>query len=171
MRLEHELLLYIPGEYIFAWQMPDSNAGGKFGVVPSPGQSWSPGGWGILSLSPDRFKSCRGFTIEDDVHVVRQSQASRKVREGVKIPIAELDIAGIYQAIWMASSFAVVDALPAYFALKHHMKKKKIMEGWMLPLNCWVRDEKGKMATVSICMQSTTTENSGAKNVDMQRLK
>jgi hypothetical protein len=70
----------------------------------------------------------------------------------------------------MASSFTVADALPAYFALKHHMKKK-IMEGWMLPLNCWVRDEKGKMATVSIYMQSTTTEIPGAKNVDMQKLK
>jgi hypothetical protein len=170
MRLQHELLLSIPDESIFAWQMPDPNAGEKFGVVPSSGTSWSPDEWGMLSPSPDWFKSCSDFTIEGGVQIVRQSQAFQKVREGVQIPIAELDGAGTYQAIWMASSFTVVGALPAYFAPKHHMKKK-IMEGWMLPLNCWVRNEKGKMAAVSICMQSTTTENLGAKKADLQRLK
>jgi hypothetical protein len=170
MRLQHELLLSIPDESIFAWQMPDPNAGEKFGVVPSPGTSWSPDEWGMLSPSPDWFKTCRNFAIEGGVQIVRQSQAFQKVREGIQIPIAELDGAGTYQAIWMASSFTVIGALPAYFALKHHMKKK-IMKGWMLPLNCWVRDEKGKMAAVSICMQSTSTENLGAKKADLQRLK
>jgi hypothetical protein len=49
--------------------------------------------------------------------------------------------------------------------------KKNIMKGWMLPLNCWVCDKKGKMAAVSICVQSTSKENLGAKKADSQRLK
>jgi hypothetical protein len=53
MRLEHEWLLSILDEFIVAWQMPDQYTGGKFGVVQSPGTSWSLDEWGILSLGPD----------------------------------------------------------------------------------------------------------------------
>jgi hypothetical protein len=170
MRLQHELLLSVPDESLFAWQMPDPSAGEKFGIASTSGITWSPDEWGMLAPTPDWFKGCRNLTIEGGPPIVRQSQVFQKVREGVQIPIVELEGAKAYQAIWIASQFTLVGALPAYFYLRHHMKKK-IMQGWMLPLNCWVSDEEGKMAAVAICVQSTSKENLGATKADSQRLR
>jgi hypothetical protein len=101
MRLQHELLLSIPDESLFAWQMPDPSAGEKFGIVSRSGTNWcpDPDEWGMLSPTPDWFKACGGLTIEGGPRIVRQSQVFQKVREGVQIPIGELDGAGTYQAI------------------------------------------------------------------------
>jgi hypothetical protein len=106
--------------------MPDLYIGGKFGVVQSPGTSWSLDEWGILSLSPDWFKSCSSFTIEDDVHVARQSQAFRKVREGMQSTTTENPGA---KNVDMQEPKRIIQASTMFQTVKYARRKTSLGQG------------------------------------------
>jgi hypothetical protein len=170
MRLQQELLARTTDESLFAWQMPDPNAGEKFGLAPASGTAWAPDEWGMLAPTPDWFKTCGNMTIEDGARIVRPAQVFQHVREGVQIPVGKIDGEAKYQVIWHVSSFTVVGALPAYFLLKRHMKNK-LMRGTMFTLNCWGKDEKGKQAAVTICLQPVPGSSLNIKDVGSFRSK
>lgn len=170
LRLQHELLSKTTDESLFAWQMPDPTAGSKFGIASLPEANWKPDEWGLLAPTPDWFKSCNNMTIVGDKRITRPAQVFQQVREGVQVPISKVEGNTAYQVWWNVTSFTVIGALPAYFIIKGLMKKK-IMKGTLMPLNCWVRDEKGKLAAVAIFVQPIAGTNLHIKNVASQRLK
>ncbi|KAH7408549.1 heterokaryon incompatibility protein-domain-containing protein [Phaeosphaeria sp. MPI-PUGE-AT-0046c] len=170
LRLQHELLSKTTDESLFAWKMPDPNVGAKFVITSSSETTWAPNEWGMLAPTPDWFRSCSNMTIEGGKRITRPAQVFQQVREGVQIPVSKVEGNTTYQVWWNVSSFTVIGALPAYFIIKGLMKKK-IMKGVLMPLNCWVRDEKGKLAAVAIFVQPIPGTNLHVKNVSSQRLK
>jgi hypothetical protein len=170
LRLQHELLSRTADESLFAWQMPNPNAGEAFGIAPSSGTTWVPDEWGMLAPTPNWFKDCRNMTIEGGKQIMRPAQVFQQVREGVQVPIWKVEGDTVFQVFWHVTSFTVVGALPAYFIIKGLMKRK-IMKGRVVPLNCWVRDEKGKLAAVGIFLQAIPGTDLNIKKVDSQRLK
>jgi hypothetical protein len=170
MRLQHELLSTVTDESLFAWQMPDPHAGEKFGIAPTANTTWSPDEWGMLAPSPNWFSTCGKLTIDAGPTITRPTDVFQPVREGVQFPICLVEHNAVYQTIWSVSSFTLVGAIPAYFLIKRSMKNR-IMKGTMFPLNCWMQDDKGKMAAVVICLQPTSRENLAVKKVANQRLK
>ncbi|OAK97137.1 HET-domain-containing protein [Phaeosphaeriaceae sp. SRC1lsM3a] len=171
LRLQHELLSKTTDESLFAWQMPDPSAGAHFGITSSSSETtWSPDEWGMLAPTPDWFKSCVSMTIEGGKRITRPAQVFQQVREGVQIPVSKVEGNTTYQVWWNITSFTVIGALPAYFIIKGLMKKK-VMKGVLMPLNCWVPDEKGKLAAVAIFVQPIPGTNVKVKHVSSQRLK
>jgi hypothetical protein len=170
MRLQHKLLATFTDESLFAWQMPDPNAGEKFGIAPTANTVWSSDEWGMLAPTPNWFSNCGKMTIDAGPPISRPADVFQPVREGVQFPICVVDGNAVYQTIWSISSFTVVGAIPAYFLIKRSMKNK-IMKGTMFPLNCWIQDEKGKIAAVVICLQPTSSKYLAVKKVGNQRLK
>jgi hypothetical protein len=170
LRLQHELLSKTTDESLFAWQMPDPSTGTQFNIASSSEADWSPDEWGLLAHTPDWFKSCDNMTIEGGERIIRPAQVFQQVREGVQIPISKVEGNTAYQVWWNVTSFTVIGALPAYFIIKGLMKRK-IMKGALMPLNCWDRDEKGKLAAVAIFVRPIPGTNLHVKNVSSQRLK
>ena len=170
MRLQNQLLSTTTDESLFAWRMPDPKAGEAFGIVPGGGTIWYPDEWGMLAPTPQWFKECGNVTIEGGPEIQRPSQIFQPSRQGVQIPIMPVPGSTGYQAIWIASQFTLVGALPTYFYLKHH-SKKKIMKGTLRALNSWGTDDRGKMAAVSVCLKPTSKDHLKPDTVNLMKVK
>jgi hypothetical protein len=170
MRLQHQLLSTTTDESLFAWRMPEPKAGQKLGILRGDGTVWDDDEWGMLAPCPDWFRECGNVTIEGGPKIERTSQMFQPSRQGVQIPIMPVPGNAGYQAIWVGAQLTLVGALPAYFLLKYH-SKKRIMKGILRALNCWVTDESGKMAAISVCLQPTDKHHLERKTVNLQRCK
>ncbi|KAH9908530.1 HET-domain-containing protein [Xylariomycetidae sp. FL2044] len=171
MRLQTQLVSTVTDESLFAWRMPHPSAADAFGRVSGQGVTWHSDDWGMLAPTPDWFKDCGNVMIEGGPPIVRPSDAFQLTREGMIIPVTRLDNGMKHDAIYVASQLTLVGALPTYYYLIHR-QKNQIMEGTMMPLNCWVRDDRGKLAAVTVCLQPTSRENLKFKrNVQNNRMK
>ncbi|KAH7068507.1 heterokaryon incompatibility protein-domain-containing protein [Paraphoma chrysanthemicola] len=169
MRLQHQLLSSTTDESLFAWRMPDPQAGQRLGILPSE-TDWHDDEWGLLAPCPSWFTDCTNLTTTGGPRIDRPSNIFQPARQGVQIPIMPVPGNTAYQAIWIGAQLTLVGALPAYFLLKHH-SKKRIMKGIVRALNVWVQDETGKMGAVAITLRPTDKEHLGPKTVALQKCK
>jgi hypothetical protein len=159
MRLQHQLQSMQPDESLFAWRMPNSSAGDQYDVEASPDTVWASDEWGLLAPTPDWFKSCGNVSIEEDsLNIRRPTEGFQTTQQGTRVQFLPMAGSGKYMAIMMLASLTIVGGLPAFLAVKKHMEKK-VMKGVAFPLNCWVRDETGKLAAVSIYLRPVSKES------------
>ncbi|KAJ8108383.1 hypothetical protein OPT61_g8209 [Boeremia exigua] len=153
LRLQKELLstTQTTDESMFAWRMPDPGARGAYSLEESTETTWNSDEWGLLAPSPTWFHGCGNVTIKGGAVIERPLYAFKADRYGVMAPLMYLKEHKKYQKTMLLSVLfgAVIGAIPV---LVHYSRKidKQLMDGWQIPLNCWVKEEDGELAAVVV---------------------
>jgi len=171
LRLQQELLSTSTDESIFAWKMPQHTSGKQYELEPSRDTVWAADEWGLLAPTPDWFKDCGQFSIEEGNTIQRPINAMQAMQLGVGIKLIPLGFKGKYIALNLLGTLTIVGGLPTFlYTAKRHMKKA--MEGLPYPLNCWTRDEAGSLVKVSIFLKPAAQLTFGMEQpFKMKRMK
>jgi hypothetical protein len=170
MRLQHEVQSMQPDESLFAWKMPNSSAGESYDLEASSDTTWAPDEWGLLAPTPNWFKGCGNVYIEDGLNIRRPTEAFQATQQGIRVHFLPMAGNGKYWAIMILGSLTIIGGIPSMLYVKKKAEKRA-MKGVMFPLNCWVRDEVGKSAAVSIYMRPISLETMSQEPYKMKRIK
>ncbi|KAI0468712.1 hypothetical protein F4859DRAFT_200300 [Xylaria cf. heliscus] len=148
-----EILLGSPfmDESLFAWKMPDPDAGKKCEVVMA---DWESGEWGLLAGAPEWFKESHDLQVTGNrASQVRNFRMTpkgiegpirRKVHKGGDI-IATETVSAIF---WLSIVGLPIGAI-GFLALRH-MLNEKAKEIYAFRLNCFRLGADGQRANVEI---------------------
>ncbi|KAI0143660.1 hypothetical protein GGR57DRAFT_483674 [Xylariaceae sp. FL1272] len=151
-----ETLLASPfmDESLFAWKMPDLNAGRRCGVLMA---DWEPGQWGLLAGSPEWFRD------SGDIHILSgraaQSRNFRLNPKGLEAPIRKNvnkggDVQGI-KAVSMLLWLSIIGlplGLIGLLMMRHTMNKKA-KEDYAYTLNCFRRGPDGRSENIEVYLR------------------
>ncbi|KAI1151300.1 heterokaryon incompatibility protein-domain-containing protein [Nemania diffusa] len=148
---------YVFDESLFAWKMPEPNAGAKFGVRTD---QWAAGEWGLLAASPDWFEGSGDILTIADQPVTRSFvMTPQGLRAPIQRPlytgkIRRLD--GLFGVLWVT----FVGSIPAIIGFNHikHLLNEKAREDFAFTLNCYRRNANRKLENVQIYLRPTNVE-------------
>ncbi|KAK2729745.1 HET domain-containing protein [Colletotrichum kahawae] len=128
-------------ESIFAWKMPNENAGNDYnGEV----ESWTPGDWGLLAPSPNWFKNSGNL-------IVKKSETRRfaKTGRGVEGPfVMHFLTSGIstayYGGVGVGTLLGILPGIVAYICVRQTISKR-INGDLAFRLSCYEKNDKGKL--------------------------
>lgn len=149
MRLQQQLLSTTPDESLFAWKMPEPNAGDRYDIEQSTETTWGSNEWGLLAASPDWFKGCGNVTIEGGPPIERPSRTFQMNRQSLQIPVMPLEQFNKYKLILLLSPLTLIGAIPIFFYIARKVRRDAI-KGVPFVLNCWTRDGSGASAAVCV---------------------
>ncbi|KAI1120963.1 heterokaryon incompatibility protein-domain-containing protein [Nemania abortiva] len=159
MRLQEILLsTYRFDESLFAWKMPEPNAGAKFGARKD---QWAAGEWGLLAASPEWFEGSGDIlTIADQPGTRNFVMTPQGLRAPIQRPlytgkIKTLD--NLYGVLWTT----FIGTIPAIIGFKYHIERllnEKAKEDFAFALNCYRRNTGGKLENVEIYLRPTNVE-------------
>ncbi|KAI1362930.1 hypothetical protein F5Y08DRAFT_310702 [Xylaria arbuscula] len=164
MRLQEILMTtYLFDESLFAWTMPEPNSGGRHGVR---NDKFASGEWGLLAASPAWFRDSGDILTNPEQSETRSFSMTP---QGLRAPIRRTVYTGKMKALDGAFGLlwvTIVGSIPAVFGFLYvkHKLNKKAKEDFAFPLNCYRRDEKGRIATVEIYMRPTAVDKVRLRN-------
>ncbi|KAI0189901.1 hypothetical protein F4808DRAFT_453958 [Astrocystis sublimbata] len=157
VRLQEILLTtHLFDESLFAWKMPDPNAGARLGVR----RDWTPGEWGLIASSPEWFAGCGDIETVTDQTVARSFV---QTPQGLRAPIRRKLYKSKTKAIDYACGFVwitIIGLIPAgigFMYVKHRLNKQA-KEQFPFVLNCYRRDAEGRRANIAIHLQPTSVD-------------
>ncbi|KAI0509022.1 hypothetical protein F5B22DRAFT_638388 [Xylaria bambusicola] len=158
MRLQEALMTtYLFDESIFAWTMPDPESGVRHGIRKD---KWQAGEWGLLAPSPEWFRESGDIVTNNEQMATRSFTMTP---QGMRAPIRRAVYTGDMKALHGAFGLlwvTIIGSIPAAFGFLYvrHKLNKRAKEDFAFPLNCYRRDEKGKLANVEIYMRPTAVD-------------
>ncbi|KAI1747211.1 heterokaryon incompatibility protein-domain-containing protein [Xylaria castorea] len=164
MRLQEILLTtYLFDESLFAWKMPEPNAGEKHGIRKD---RWAPGERGLLASSPEWFGGC------GDIETIAEQTGARTfvmTPQGLRAPIRRQlyngemkTLDGMFGCLWIT----IVGSIPAVLGFQYvkHLMNKKAKEDFSFMLNCSRRKTSGQKANIAIYLRTTTVKRVHYRN-------
>jgi hypothetical protein len=149
MRLQQELLRTTTDESLFAWKMPQPDAGDRFDIEMNRETNWNSNEWGLLAPSPEWFRGCGNVTIEGGPQIQRPAHAFETSRQGLQITLMPIPAHNKYKVLMLLSPLAFIGAIPIWIYMAKKMKHVQL-KGLPYTLNCWVTDKNGSMAALSV---------------------
>ncbi|KAI0858863.1 heterokaryon incompatibility protein-domain-containing protein, partial [Xylaria cubensis] len=159
-----ELLLASPfmDESLFAWKMPDDDAGKECDVMLA---DWEPGQWGLLAGSVDWFKESGDIQVPSGM--ASQARSFKMTSEGMEAPIckqiqegADIIATEAVSTVFWASIVGIPIGVGGFAALRH-MLKKKAKEDYAFRLNCFRFGVDGKAANVEVYLRPVYVDHVG----------
>ncbi|KAI1746644.1 hypothetical protein F4782DRAFT_523893 [Xylaria castorea] len=148
-----EILLASPfmDESLFAWKMPDDDAGKKCDVLL---KDWEPGQWGLLAGSPEWFKESGDFQVTSGR--ASQARSFKMTPRGMEAPIrrnlqkgADIITTEAVSTALLASIVGMPIAIGGFAALRR-MLNKKAKEDYAFRLNCFQHGADGETVNVEV---------------------
>ncbi|OTB19247.1 hypothetical protein K445DRAFT_18854 [Daldinia sp. EC12] len=162
-RLQQILLSTSTDESILAWRMPTLNAGAKYNFNLT---DWKPDEWGLLAPFPEWFKDSGRVTVAGHPSTSTESRFSM-VPSGIRAPVvltSEMSSGEIITIVTIAITTCFV-GLPGALIWAKKRRQKRMRSNWIFPLNCWERDEFGKMVQVQIYIRPLLPSKTQFKRV------
>lgn len=166
MRLQKELLSRSTDESLFAWKMPQPEAGVELlpGIPMQQQETWKENEWGLLAARPMWFKDCAQMTVVcpgiKEHYIDRHGGGVQIQQRGLQISLGG-GLGNRYEAgkartagfmvgafILFATTFNVGNFLAVFYI--HHRRHNDFQH----TLNCWDRAKSGDIVRVRIWLQA-----------------
>ncbi|KAI0513252.1 HET-domain-containing protein [Xylaria bambusicola] len=151
MRLQETLLSTSRDESLFAWRMPERDAGIRSIRDANQDIAWDSDEWGLLALSPDWFKDSAHVTTEHPPDVERPLKSFEMTQGGIIAPISKVYWSRLYQCLLIIGVTVPVGLVMLPFIGKSQVKRSKL--DFECPLRCRLRNITGTQALVRIYLR------------------
>ncbi len=139
VRLQQNLLEMSKDESLFAWRMTNDDVGGT-----------SSNEWGLLAPHPKCFKESQRLTTVGETIPRPLGGGFSKAQEGIKITVASVTLKNRYKFLALIPPLNFILLCVELDLMNTPMT--------VLPLNCWQRDELGKMKRVQLYLRQCPRE-------------
>ncbi|KAI1129780.1 hypothetical protein F5Y10DRAFT_237629 [Nemania abortiva] len=146
-------------ESLFAWKMPDANAGAKCDIIKA---DWAPAEWGFLAGSPEWFEDCgdlqvsAGMSSKDRSFKMTPKGIEAPIRQNVHKGAGVLATETVSVIFWLSIIGLPIGAI-GLFVLRN-MMNNKAKEDYAFRLNCFRPGANGKRENVEIYLRPVAVE-------------
>ncbi|KAI3319761.1 HET-domain-containing protein [Xylariaceae sp. AK1471] len=156
MRLQQVLLSTSKDESLFAWRMPEPDAGTKFTCGTSQEIAWEAGEWGLLAPSPDWFRDSGYVTTARPPNIERPLKGFEMTPDGIVASIP-----GVATREWedLIMCLGVITLIGICIATEITTKsiQKREKKDFEYLLQCQIRNQMGRLTPIRIYLRPVST--------------